>query len=261
VRHLAFEPEPAFDDGPLDPDLGSWAREVADEATPPDELTGLLRRIAERAQSAGSTALTFEAEPADAALDQLVRSAGFETTRTTLQLRRSLPIPDDRRGRRSRGKAPVFRPFRPDHDEASWLDVNRRAFAWHPEQGRWTLSDLAEREREPWFRPEGFLVHDADPQAHRVDGFCWTQIHTDEEPPLGEIYVIGVDPDAHGQGLGRALVLAGLDWLTDAGLAIAMLYVESDNEPALRLYHDLGFVEHLAHRWWRRDLEPPTSNL
>ena len=259
VRHLAFEPEPEFDRGPaensrVDPDLESWVRQVIDLSTPPDELPGLLQRLADRALSGGTMALTFEAEPADEALDQLVRSAGFAPTRTTLQLRRSLPIPDDRRGRPPRGKAPILRPFRPDHDEASWLDVNRRAFAWHPEQGRWTLSDLTEREREPWFRAEGFLVHDADPQSHRIDGFCWTQIHADDEPPLGEIYVIGVDPDNHGRGLGRALVLAGLDWLTDAGLEVAMLYVESDNEPALRLYHDLGFVEHLTHRWWRRDL-------
>jgi mycothiol synthase len=254
VRHLEFEPEPGFGGGPVDPDFESEVSRVLDETTPPDELPGLLQRIAERARTAGSTTVTFEAEPAPDALDQLTRSAGFEPIRTTVQLRRSLPVPADQRGRQPSGKAPVLRPFRPGHDEPSWLDVNRRAFAWHPEQGRWTLTDLTEREHQAWFRPDGFLVHDADPESHRIDGFCWTKVHADHEPPLGEIYVIGVDPDRHGRGLGRVLVLAGLDWLADAGLEVGMLYVESDNEPALRLYHDLGFVEHLAHRWWRRDL-------
>jgi len=110
---------------------------------------------------------------------------------------------------------------------------------------------------EPWFRADGFLVHDGpadgpgDGPAGAIDAFCWTKIHTDHDPPLGEIYVIGVDPDAHGRGLGRALTLGGLDWLADHGLTIGMLYVEADNDAAVGLYRDLGFTEHLAHRWWR----------
>jgi mycothiol synthase len=227
---------------------------VLDEATPPDELPGLLQDLAARARAIGVTRITLEAEPAPESLDQLCRSAGFELVRTTLQLQCPLPVPADRRGPAPPAGSIVLRAFEPGRDEASWLDVNRRAFAWHPEQGQWTLTDLIEREHEPWFRAEGFLVHESAFDAHQIDGFCWTKIHRDHEPPLGEIYVIGVDPDRHGRGLGRALVLAGLDWLAGVGLGVGMLYVESDNEPALHLYRNLGFVEHLAHRWWRRDL-------
>jgi len=262
VRHLAFEPEPSGPEPapgaslgrPTDPDLAAAITRVVADDTPPDELPHLLQLIAERAADAGATAVTFEAEPASEALDVLCRSAGYEPERTTLQMRAPLPVPAERRGHPPAGGAPSLRPFRPGHDEASWLDVNRRAFAWHPEQGRWELTDLAEREWAPWFRADGFLVHDADGLEDRIDGFCWTKVHDDHEPPLGEIYVIGVDPDRHGRGLGRALVLAGLDWLAAAGLGIGMLYVESDNIAALGLYRDLGFTEHLAHRWWRRDL-------
>lgn len=136
----------------------------------------------------------------------------------------------------------VTRPFVRDQDEAAWLEVNNAAFAWHPEQGDWTVDDLRQREDEAWFDPEGFLLHERD---GRLAGFCWTKVH--EEPPVGEIYVIAVHPDFAGQGLGRALTVAGLSHLaatTDTG----MLYVDADNAPAVKLYEDLGFTVQSTNR-------------
>ncbi len=194
------------------------------------------------ARERGASALTVAIEPASSLHDEAAADAGFEVVREILQLRRSLPMDDP-------GELPT-RAFVPGVDEEAWLEVNNRAFAWHPDQGGWDVEQLRDRQAEPWFDPDGFLLHERtdDSGAARLAGFCWTKVHEELDPPVGEIYVIGIDPDLQGHGLGRKLTLAGLDWLARQGIGKAMLYVEADNIPARALYEDLGFEVHQSHR-------------
>jgi mycothiol synthase len=128
------------------------------------------------------------------------------------------------------------RTFVPGRDEPAWLGVNGRAFASHPEQGAITADDLAQRMAEDWFDPAGFFLAERD--GHLV-GFHWTKQHPDG---LGEVYVLGVDPDAGGRGLGGALLDTGLEHLRRRGNRTVELYVEGDHARAVALYESRGFT-------------------
>jgi mycothiol synthase len=184
-----------------------------------------------------------DAQPSD---DVLARAHGFDVERELLQLRCALPLPA---AAPTSAAAIVTRPFRVGVDEEAWLSVNNRAFAGHPEQGGWTLATLVEREHEAWFDPDGLLLLE---EEGVVVGSCWTKVHADTAPPMGEIYVIGVDPAFHGRGWGRSLTEAGLAWLAGRGLTVGMLYVDADNVPAVTLYRSLGFHQHRVDRAYRR---------
>ena len=133
----------------------------------------------------------------------------------------------------------TLRTFRPGSDDEEWLRLNARAFASHPEQGRLDAADLRSRRDQPWFDPAGFFVAERD---GALVGFHWTKVHRQESPPVGEVYVVGIDPRAQGGGLGRALTLRGLHHLHDQGLGSVQLYVEADNAAAVRIYERLGFA-------------------
>lgn len=180
--------------------------------------------------------------------DAVAEAVGLTRGRDLYQMRRPLPLT-------TAHPSVTTRPFRPGEDEEAWLAVNNRAFRGHPEQGAWTRQELEERESQGWFDPDGFLLHEID---GTLAAFCWTKIQDDEheEGEVGEIYVIAVDPSFQGRGLGRELVLAGLEHLSEKGLDRAMLYVDRDNEEARGLYRALGFVDDHVDRAYTGDVAP-----
>lgn len=143
-----------------------------------------------------------------------------------------------------------IRTFEPG-DEDEWLAVNNAAFAWHPEQGHQTLESFRQHVADPDFDPRGvfFAVRDG-----KIIGFHETKLSDEpgagpQEPSrrLGEVYVVGVDPAVHAKGVGRALTVAGMRHMRDAGAQAIELYVESDNTAARRLYDSLGFTNAIVH--------------
>ena len=223
-------------DGPLEGDF-RWSivvPETCDAAGVPVALTAALAGI-----DAGPVQLWVR--EVDDELDAAVRAIGFAPYRDLWQLRCPLPVTPS--GLATRAFTPA--------DIADFVRVNNRAFHWHPEQGTLTVASVEAQMTESWFDADGFrLLHDDD---GRLMGFCWTKIHADHDPPLGEIYVIAIDPDHHGKGLGKPMTLAGLEWLAAAGLEHGMLYVESDNHAANATYEAIGFTHHHTDRAYRLD--------
>lgn len=151
----------------------------------------------------------------------------------------------------------VVRSFRPGIDEEPWLALNRSVFATHPEQAHWTLDDLRVRVSQRWFDPGDFLLAERDGV---LAGFNWLKI---EERPnegrVGEIYVVGVAPEHHGQGIGSLLVALGLRRMKERGVDVAAIYVDDSNTTAVALYEAAGFHNHHVDVCYSRDLRAGES--
>jgi mycothiol synthase len=237
-RAVRFEVEGAY--AQALPGLHGW---MLDWCFEPEEGEAGATVLTQALALTGDEALQVWVREPTSEHDRVAAELGLTETRDLWELR--VPLPLD-------GEPPDldWRPFRVGVDEAAWLEVNNRAFHWHPEQGGWTVEQIVAEEREPWFDPRGFVMHWRD---GRLAGFCWTKVHADHDPPLGEIYVIAADPDFGGQGLGRALTETGLDWMhRERNIEVGMLYVDADNAPAVRLYDRLGFTRHHTDRAYTR---------
>ncbi|MGC7093578.1 mycothiol synthase [Amycolatopsis lurida] len=241
---------PAYEDGRLvgyahlDTSGDSFGRQVAELVVHPDHRrrghgTAMARELLARD---GELRVWAHGDHPGAA--RIASNLGLQRARELLVL--SARVEDQEWPEPKLADGVTLRTFQPGRDEQAVIAVNARAFDWHPEQGALTVGELAATEREPWFDADGFFLAEQDGE---VIGFHWTKVHPPNPTrfggePVGEVYVVGVDPGAQGGGLGKALTLAGLRYLRERGLKQVILYVEGDNAPAVAVYTKLGFQRH-----------------
>lgn len=219
---------PATDDAPAMSEL---------VVHPDARRRGIGAAMARVGLSRGGTGARIWAHGNLDAAQATARALGLKVVRELLQMRRPLtdlpPV--------TPAAGAQITTYSGPGDDAELLRVNNAAFSWHPEQGGWTEADIDERRKEAWFDPQGLFLA-RDDETGKLLGFHWTKVHG---PDLGEVYVVGVDPGAQGRGLGATLTLTGLHHLAGVLSASAqptvMLYVESDNNAAVKTYRRLGF--------------------
>jgi ribosomal protein S18 acetylase RimI-like enzyme len=147
---------------------------------------------------------------------------------------------------------PLIRPL-DDRDADAVVGLSLRA--WAPAYAsleRVLGSEIFGRQHPDWREDQRRAVEDvlaakkgnvwvAEAGAGTVVGFVAVELHHPERD-MGEISMLGVDPDHQGGGIGTALTGFALERLKDAGMAVAM--VETGGDPghaaARRTYEKAG---------------------
>jgi ribosomal protein S18 acetylase RimI-like enzyme len=68
----------------------------------------------------------------------------------------------------------------------------------------------------------------------------------------GQIGLVGVSPEARGQGIGKNLVMGALDWFKTQGADKVTVITQGNNRAAQRLYQQCGFLSHDLQLWYHK---------
>jgi len=136
-------------------------------------------------------------------------------------------------------------------EEEKLTEIQNRSFA-----GTWgynpnTVEEILYRINLTNCSPDDvILAYDRD----KVIGYCWTRIscEADAHKRAGQIFMLGVDPDYQGRGIGKRVLFAGLSYLKSRGLHVAELAVDSRNKAACNLYCSVGFDVRNSNLWYEK---------
>lgn len=186
----------------------------------------------------------------------LSENCGFSCDRYFFTMERSLtvPIPE-----------PQFpagftlHQVRGEQDAQAWVDLHNHSFIDH-----WNHHDLTVESYKHWlidpqYRPELDLVAVAADSTFAA--FCQCRINSEENKRSGRnegsIGIIGTRRGFRRMGLGRAMLLAGMQRLKAAGVETAKLGVDVKNpNQAKSLYESVGFRKLYANFFYVKDVQP-----
>jgi mycothiol synthase len=183
---------------------------------------------------------------------QLLTQMGFTFIHRFLELRLDLsktPSPDIGQ------VSPRCRSFQTGEEERL-TQLQNRSFS-----GAWgynanTVEEIIYRIGLPNCSPEDIIMaFDSD----KPIGYCWTRINFQKNKApsegTGRIYMLGVDPDYRGKGLGKQLLLTGFSYLKSKGLQVVELTADRENKVACALYKSMGFTLWTSSLWYEKRLD------
>lgn len=225
---LGFRVHPTARGGDLEMQIVGWGEE----------------RMREVAQERGvGVKLRSNVRATQAERIALLESCGFTADRYFFSMQRSLtePLPE-----------PQFpagftlRQLQGEQDIEAWVDMFNQTFIDH-----WNHHDLTVDRRKYWlsnpqYKPELDLIAIAPDGTFAA--FCFCHIHPEHNARSGRnegwVADLGVRRGFRKMGLGRAMLLAGMQRLKAAGFDTARLIVDAENRSgALRLYESVGFCK------------------
>lgn len=137
-------------------------------------------------------------------------------------------------------------------DEEGLCALQNLAFADHWGFRPNTIEEVRYLMNTSLCHPEGILLIT---EGQRMIAFCWT-IDDAVDSKKGYVGMMGVDPAYHSRGLGRTVLVAGIEYLRERGMKEIALMVDSKNPVAKRLYQSLGFKRKGIILWYQRRLSP-----
>jgi mycothiol synthase len=232
----------------LTPELGI-RRVILDSWIHPDHrrkglATRLLPQAMSRAREAGARVIHVNIMEDNAAAKTVLSKFNFKCVRKFFQLKLDMT----RMNREEANHALQESHYLRRGEEEKLTHIQNRSFA-----GTWgynpnTIEMITYRTNLSRFSLEDVLLAH---EGGKVIGYCWTEKTGERE---GQIYMLGIDPDYRGKGIGRRLLLAGLAHLKSKGSQVAVLTVDSENEEACSLYDSVGFELQASSLWYEKSV-------
>ena len=151
-------------------------------------------------------------------------------------------------------------------DEAGWVDAYNLSFIDHYNFHPRTIESHRHWLQEAAYDRSRDLIAVAKDGTVAAFAFCWIDQQANERNGRreGSVDDLGVRRGYRKLGLGRAMLLAGLQQLKSDGMATAKLGVDAENPSgALQLYESVGFRRAMTRIQYLKELgaqlEPPTN--
>lgn len=207
----------------------------------------LLSRSIVRAAELDSSVLHIQVPDEGGTAQRLMERCRFRRVRRYAVMRwrgTDVPLPDLHGGC-------YLRCFEEGEDEEALTELQNASF-----EGSWgfcpnTVEEITARLSLKTAYPCG-LVFVAD--GVRLVAYNWTFRSAMPKGSTGWIGMTGVHPEYRGRGLGRAVLLAGITYLTENGVRTVELEVDDLNRSAKELYSSAGFREVGNSLWYERSL-------